>query len=145
MRAGFKEYLTRCDRMIAFVSPAYFSRLWCVYELATFCKMHRNTLDEKLVLLSLDWPSVLHPLKPAALTDGERAWFEGFSCTKVQCAKPCDRATVLGQIREEWGSEEAFERFVQTELPLVLERSKRRYSRQLLRTTFEAFDLAFGG
>ena len=61
----------------------------------------------------------------------------------MQCAKPCDRATVLGQIREQWDSEEAFDHFVQTELPVVLERSKRRYSRQLLRTMFDAFDLAF--
>ena len=102
-------------------------------------------LDEKLVLLSLDWRSVLHPLKPAALTEDERAWFKGFSCANVQCAKPSDRAYVLGQIRQEWGSEEKFELFVQNVLPKVLEDSKRRYSRQLLRTMFDAFDLAFGG
>ena len=37
------------------------------------------------------------------LTDGERDWFENFSCTQVQCTKPCDRADVLGQIRDELG------------------------------------------
>lgn len=142
---SFRRFLGLCDGMIAFVSPLYFRRLWCVYELATFCKMHRYTLDEKLVLLSLDWPSVLHPLKPAALTKGERDWFKGFSCAMVQCAKPSDRAYVLGQIRQEWESEEKFEDFVRDELPKILEHSKRRYSRQLLRTMFDAFDLAFGG
>ena len=80
--AGFKRFLGQCDKMVAFVGPtcaqslstpalanlsrshllpADFTRLWCVYELATFTKMHgmhkTDAPGGKLVLLSLSWPS----------------------------------------------------------------------------------------
>ena len=38
----FDYFLGCCDGMVAFVSPAYFSRLWCVYELAMFCRKHMD-------------------------------------------------------------------------------------------------------
>ena len=38
--AGFELFLSRCDRMIAFIGPTYFKRLCCVYEMATFTRMH---------------------------------------------------------------------------------------------------------
>ena len=41
----FDYFLGCCDGMVAFVSPAYFSRLWCVYELAMFCRKHTKTAD----------------------------------------------------------------------------------------------------
>mmetsp|Transcript_22332 Transcript_22332/g.53511 ORF Transcript_22332/g.53511 Transcript_22332/m.53511 type:complete len:231 (+) Transcript_22332:724-1416(+) len=41
--ASFGIFLADCDNMVAFISPTYFSRLWCVYELATFCRMHKGT------------------------------------------------------------------------------------------------------
>lgn len=41
----FDYFLGCCDGMVAFVSPAYFSRLWCVYELAMFCRKHMKTAD----------------------------------------------------------------------------------------------------
>ena len=109
---GFSRFLSKCDKMIAFVSPSYFSRLWCVYELATFCREKklekeekRDTRDihERLLLLSLDWPDPLSPFKSAKLTHKERAWFENFSALRVQCTKPADRATVFGEIRRTWG------------------------------------------
>ena len=143
---SFKRFLGKCDCMIAFVSDSYFKRLWCVYELATFCRDHRASLDEKLVLLSLDWPSVFNPFKRAVPTQGELDWFRGFECAKqVECAKPSDRADVLAEIREVWRSEEEFDQFVREELPKIFEQSKTRYSRQLQRVMYNAFDIAFGG
>ena len=41
----FDYFLGCCDGMVAFVSPTYFSRLWCVYELAMFCRKHMKPAD----------------------------------------------------------------------------------------------------
>ena len=68
--------------MIAFVSAGYFGDLRCAYELASFCKLHqqeqqskdeheRQALGERLLLVSLDWPGILSPLKRAELTGNE--------------------------------------------------------------------------
>ena len=143
--SSFGAFLAKCDNMVAFASPTYFSRLWCVYELATFCRMHKDHLDGRLLLLSPTWPSVFNPFKSARLTEEELAPFTGFTLAEVQCAMPRDRAIVLEEIRRDWGSEAAFEGFVRTELPKVLAASKRRYSQQLSRVAGRAFEMAFGG
>ena len=143
--SSFGAFLAKCDNMVAFASPTYFSRLWCVYELATFCRMHKDHLDERLLLLSPTWPSVFNPFKSARLTEEELAPFTGFTLAEVQCAMPRDRAIVLEQIRREWGSEAAFETFVRTQLPELLASSKRRYSKQMARVAGRAFEMAFGG
>ena len=66
--AALKDFLRQSERMVAFVSPQYFRRLWTVYELATFCRMHEGRLESRLLLLSLDWPSTLHPCAPGIRT-----------------------------------------------------------------------------
>ena len=143
--SSFGAFLAKCDNMVAFASPTYFSRLWCVYELATFCNMHKDHLDERLLLLSPTWPSVFNPFKSAQLTEEELKPLTHFTLAEVQCAMPRDRAIVLEQIRREWGSEAAFETFVRTQLPGLLASSKRRYSRQMARVAGRAFEMAFGG
>ena len=143
--SSFGAFLAKCDNMVAFASPTYFSRLWCVYELATFCRMHKDHLDGRLLLLSPTWPSVFNPFKSARLTEEELAPFTGFTLAEVQCAMPRDRAIVLEEIRRTWGSEAAFEGFVRTELPKLLASSKQRYSRQIARVAGRAFEMAFGG
>ena len=129
-------------------SLADFTRLWCVYELASFTKMHdmhkSDAPSGKLILLSLKWPSSLWPFKRASVSDEERKWFADFSCRKAGCFKPADRATVLAAIRDDFGSEEAFDQFVSTHLPKVLERSKREYSGKLMAVARDVADLVFG-
>merc|ERR1711918_183863 len=88
--AAFPRYLAACDRALVFVSPLYFSRLWCVYELATFARLHRDELEERMLLLSLGWSSWSGSVQ---MTEEETGWFTGFDLLKVQCAKPVDRAT----------------------------------------------------
>ena len=117
----------------------------CVYELATFCRMHKDHLDQRLLLLSPTWPSVFNPFKSAQLTKEELKPLTHFTLAEVQCAMPRDRAIVLEQIRREWGSEAAFETFVRTQLPVLLASSKRRYSQQMARVAGRAFEMAFGG
>ena len=142
--AGFERYLKGCNRMCALVSETYFSRLWCVYELATFCSMHKQELDDKLLLLSLSWPSSLSPFKRSGLSENELGWMQEFRCEKANCYVPADRAFVLAEIRQNWGSTEAFDRFVADELPKVMEASKLKFSQQLKTTALEAVELLFG-
>ena len=117
----------------------------CVYELATFCRMHKDKLDSRLLLLSPTWPSAFSPFKSVLLSEEERAPLTNFRLADVQCAMPRDRAIVLDAIRDEWGSEEAFETFVRNQLPDVLAASKQRYSRQMASVAGNAFEMAFGG
>ena len=59
--AAFPRILASCDKFVGLISPSYFHRLWCVYELATFTHMHSMHLVDassgKMLLLSLDWRS----------------------------------------------------------------------------------------
>ena len=116
-----------------------------MYELATFCRMHKDKLDNRLLLLSPTWPSTFSPFKSALLSEEERAPLTNFRLADVQCAMPRDRAIVLDAIRHEWGSEVAFETFVRNQLPDVLAASKQRYSRQMASVAGNAFEMAFGG
>ena len=116
-----------------------------MYELATFCRMHKDHLDSRLLLLSPKWPSVFNPLESSRLSEEELALLTGFRLADVECAKPADRAIVLDAIRSEWVSEAAFEDFVRTQLPPVLAASKQRYSRQVAIVAGRAFGMAFGG
>jgi hypothetical protein len=149
LKEGFDTYLSSCDKMIAFVSPEYFSRLWCVYELASFCRRYDGALhkylEQDLVLLSKQWVSTLNPCKVADLTDEELEPILSFRCRDAETFKPCDRAVLLSYIRRDWGSEEAFDEFVRTELPTVLAGNKRRYTLRIGKLAEEHIDLAFGG
>ena len=158
----------RCDGMIAFVSPVYFSRLWCVYEMAFFCNLARgkgkyneqdtelstkkltSLLVQKLLLFDLNWPHPFSPCKTSWLTDEELKIFSDFSCLNCNCTKPADRAAVLGEIRHIWKTKdrdgtEVFDEFVQEKLQEVYRKSKQRYQTNMLRFMADAFDLAFGG
>ena len=78
------------------------------------------------------------------LTVEERNAFRDFRCRDARCFKPADRAYVLQAIREEWGTEEAFNRYVQTKLPEVLASSKRAYSRLFARELQSNVEHMFG-
>ena len=76
----------------------------------------------------------------------------------MRCSKPADRATVLHEMRREWGDpaltfeerERSMEgilnlnKFVSTRLPDVLQDSKARYQKAMSSAAYEAFELAFG-
>ena len=120
----------------------------CVYELATFCKARRATLSADLLLLSLEWPGLLSlslGFGKVAMNDAnvERS-LSTFECRTARCHKPSDRARLLRAIRAAWGSEDAFDWFVQTELLEVFEDSKLKYQGQLGSVVAESFELAFG-
>ena len=87
---------------------------------------------------------MLSQFKDPELTDEEHAAFRDFRCRDARCFKPADRAYVLKAIRNEWGTEEAFDRYVQTELPKILAVSKRAYSERLVRLLQSNLDHMFG-
>ena len=41
--AAFDRLLKDAHGMIAFVSPNYFRRVWCVFELARFCILYQKS------------------------------------------------------------------------------------------------------
>ena len=98
----------------------------------------------RLLLLSLEWPSTLNPCKQKELTGAEAEMIAGFSCLKAQCYKPSDRAMLLRKIREQWDSEQEFDRFVQTELVRVIAESKAIYQGQLRANAVQSFEYVFG-
>ena len=146
--AAFPRILASCDKFVGLISPGYFRRLWCVYELATFTHMHgMHQVDApsgKMLLLSLDWPSSFSPFKRTGLTQKEREWITGFRCRDAGCFKPSDRAIVLQAVRDKFGSEDKFDEFVHVQLLKVLERSKREYSSKLWDVAAESFSMVFG-
>ena len=149
-KAGLEEYLFSCDRMVAFVSPEYFSRLWCVYELATFCRRYcsgplRTYLDKDLVLISAQWSWMTNLCRGSRLSEEEIIAVRHFRCRDARTLRPSDRAILLSHIRRDWGSEEAFDAFVRSELPGILADGKLRYSKQASKLLGEHMDLAFGG
>merc|ERR1719320_1302544 len=78
---SFKRFLNNCDGMVAFVSKTYFSRIWCVYELASFCKILERDRNEKtnkkhLLLFSLEWPN-------------EPQYNRTTICNKLSCINLC--------------------------------------------------------
>ena len=137
--------LNLCSRASPNTAPCPLAHR-CVYELAMFTRgMHLpGAAHGKLLLLSLDWPSTLSPLKAKGLSRKEEARFRDFSCLKAQCYMPADRAFLLERIRDEWGSEQAFDNFVHKELPTIFAESKRRFQKQLARVGAESFELLFG-
>lgn len=96
--ASFKDVLQRSENMVALISELYFSRMWSVYELAVFSKYHKQN-QQKLLLLSLDWPGSISLNASVGLTDNELALLKHFRCKNARCFVPADRVTVLREIR----------------------------------------------
>ena len=148
LQAGYSEYMAKCDCMVAFVSPGYFRRLWCVYELATFCRRYcdgplRSYLEQDLMIMSGSWS--WNPCSRGFLTEEESKAIRSFRCRDARTLRPNDRAILLAYIRRDWGSEDAFDNFVRAELPLILADSKQRQSKRMSKLVNEHIDLAFGG
>ena len=110
-----------------------------------FCCMCKPfEFDSKLLMLSLEWPGTLDPRKTAQLSESEIAMLQDFSCAEARCFLPRDRAYVLNAIREQWGSEAAFDNFVRTRLLSCMEKSKRRYQGRVRDVVSRSFEMLFG-
>ena len=97
------------------------------------------------MLLSTRWGWSFTPFGNGAISDDEIAPIRTFRCRDARTLRPTDRALLLSYIRKEWGSEDAFDAFVRTELPLMLVHNKHRFTGQLCRIAGEHLDVAFGG
>ena len=140
----FDSFLASCNGMVAFASERYFASLWCVYELAVFCRLHEGELKRRLRLLSFEWPSAWNLCQNDSLTEAERGWLLHFECEQAQCDRPADRALVLASIRKDWGSTVAFDEFVQNELVEVLAESKRAHRGRVAFIVQESLEALFG-
>jgi hypothetical protein len=70
----------------------------------------------------------MNPFRSAALTEAELEPLRRFSCRDAQCYQASDRGALLQIIHDEWvGGAEAFDLYVQTELPPIFAESKRQY------------------
>ena len=74
----------------------------------------------------------------------ELAPLRSFRCRAAFAAKPSERAQLLASIRREWGSEQAFDRFVRAELPHTLREAKVRHARRIASVASGYVDVAFG-
>merc|ERR1712048_709478 len=107
--------------------------------------MHRGrNLESKLLLLSPAWQNTLHPCKRSSLTVQEIQCLRNFNCASAQCFRPADRAMLLADVREEWGSVAEFEQFVHRTLPAVLSRSKEQYAHRFQNVAAKSFDMLLG-
>ena len=151
-----ERVLMRSDGLIALVSPHYFTRLRCVFELAVYAKaVPRAELKERVVVLSLEWGrgggsgSSDHAPPPTdaafeGLTASEVEMIGGFSCVEAHCDSPAERAYLMNQIRTRWGDEGAFDAFVRGELAVVFAWSKRRFRRQWRAAVVASLDTLLG-
>ena len=113
-----------------------------MYELATWCHEHRHNLDGKLFLASLDWDHFASAYKTAELSKEESDMLTQFSLDNVRSFKVADQADVLAAIRKRWGTEAAFEAFVQTQMPKIFARCKRQYYGLVQNTAAETLEKA---
>ena len=156
--AALEHFLSKCDRLIVLLSDRYFGRLWCVYELATFCRAHSV---HDVLFLSIDWAGQevwwkwLNPMQwvglftsnssSEQLDQRERNMLLDFRCRDAHCTRPVDKAVLLSKIREQWGSEMAFEAFVRNDLVKALAEGKRSFANRRRQVVAETFALLFGG
>jgi hypothetical protein len=126
---GVIRALECSQNMIVFFSCNYLTRLWPVFELATYCKRNEGSLDDKLIFLGLDWPSFISPAAAEAvgLSDSESKRLARFSCRQAECWNPNARSVLLRTIREDWGSESAFDLFVRGRLPGIVLQGKQHF------------------
>ena len=111
----------------------------------TFRTLSTAVAISSSVLLSTAWAWNFNPCASRELSSDELATLTSFRCREALTYRPGDRGVLLAEIRKEWGSEEAFDAFVQRELPPILAGNKQRYASRLGRVVSEHIDLAFGG
>ncbi len=144
--ANLGVYLLRCKTMTVMLGETYLTRLWTTFELAMYCKMHRQQLEDRLSFLSLKWANTLS-IKwlffKVQLDETERRQLDKYSCLDSQCYLPADRVFVLAAIRKTWGSEENFDQFVRTELPEILRKGKEEFMWRGFRSMHDVLDLLF--
>ena len=116
------------ERMVVLMGDQYLSRLWCVYELSEFVLLHRKSLEGRLRVIGLDWPAWWNPInwfREPTLSAAEKRMITRFSCRIARCERTADRQHILAEIRKGWGSEEAFDVWMQDSMEQVLLWSKR--------------------
>lgn len=99
--ALLEEFIQRCNGMIVLCTWQYFTRLWCIYEWASFLVYHD--------------PRDVHLAVEAFLRPASRGLFlqavEKISAKNCECLYEEDREPLLRKVAEYYVSEAAFEQF----------------------------------
>jgi hypothetical protein len=166
--AHLGDSLERSRAMLVIFSASYLERLWCTYELAKFCRLIKRQRErakeaeggggadaaaasdaepqKSLLFLSLSWSAWWNPvnsMRAMALSADEDKLLSNYRCRKAKFFRRADQDTVLRMIRDEWGSEAAFDEFVNTELRDVLLAGKREYYQQAWREMWRSLIMLF--
>jgi len=96
-----EEFIKRCQGITVMFTWEYFTRLWCVYEWASFLVF----IDPTDVDICVD--VFMRPASQKLLVES----VAGFSLDKAQCYRESDRAILMAKVREYYHSERAFEDF----------------------------------
>mmetsp|Transcript_27329 Transcript_27329/g.62999 ORF Transcript_27329/g.62999 Transcript_27329/m.62999 type:complete len:658 (-) Transcript_27329:106-2079(-) len=97
-----EDFIHRCDGMVVLMTWHYFSRLWCVYEWASFLVYHHPSS----VRLTVDFtmrPDTVHLFIDSV---------KNFTVASAECHKPDDRPMLMKKIKDYYVSAKAFEKFV---------------------------------
>ena len=65
--------------MFAVTSAGYYSRVWCMFELATWCKEHEHDLHETLTLVSIEWTHMALPWKSSKVSEKDLDLLRNFT------------------------------------------------------------------
>jgi len=102
---------------------------------------------KKIVFLGLRWPAWWNPMRWMSIVRldlDEALTLANFQVRRTRCASPVDKADTLRRLREEWGSEAAFEQFVREELPGTILEAKRRWFRRPVELLMESLAMLLG-
>jgi len=122
----------------------YFNDVARIFELAIALKSKQQ---HQIVAIGLEWPSWANPLhwvRPVQLSHDEEFTLRTFKLSKAYSFSPAHKADTIRAIIEEWGDKEAFEKYVQEELPVKVLEAKRQWFRTIVNVFWDALSLLFG-
>jgi len=138
---GRLKQLRASNQLLVLFSSDTLSELWPVFELAMFSRWHKdeNRLEDFIHMLGLDWD-----IFTSDLQQSEEDRLLDFSCRQAWCWNPEDRAVLLNTIRDEWGTEQAFDEYVQQELPQIALKCKQRFAVLPFKAAEGIFEIMLG-
>ncbi len=101
MQNTFNDLISQSRALVVILSPSYFARLWCMFEMASF--LAKKDLHS-VAVVSWSFMNVADGPKP--YLDALRS----FSVARAQCTVEADRPLLAAQACKFFGSEAVFER-----------------------------------
>ena len=144
------KFQRKCKGMVVLYSIDHVDSLWCMWELACWCKSRLDSEDkgafDTLVFLGLNWGS------EKRLTSAEKKMFSEFDVRNSinRCFNPSDSMYLQNFIingdedTPGWGSLDNFNHFVRYSLPPIVSKCKRNYAKHDWKTAEDTINFLFG-